>query len=644
MTTLYTWPQLGTTVTLASGYVITATGAEFTPPTDEAVNLVSAGRLVTKDPTGVNPFPLPIPTPSFGGVSVATADLLSVLPGIFDGQTATLLGYYAPGDGGGGDFRWSLLSPLAADGGLVFGASFLGKWIRTVDATLSVDGTKLRSTYINVRWFGARGDNFTPDQSAFQNALAHLGGFGGKLYVPGGAYLFTDTVYCKNALPAFSPSYNLEVVGDNHGAGGLPSTQFVWGGAATGAQTGSAGTGYATNNGSVMWQAGVPCSTYKSIWFTVSGGYHVGCLVNVGNTPGGPQYVTKQSFEKCSFDAPAVGMADFLVAFDYFNLEAGNNENHSFLDCGTNGGDYAQFWFRENIQPFNVRWEGGSMNSFLHTTPNNPHGVGVLCDTGASDFTFKNVDFQRLACHFYARQMPTSTTWINCSSEQYKKIAYFQNGQGNNVSVMSIHGGRYDGNGQTQQAQGALLAADPNFAASDHNIIDVRGDFPVHITACHFGGGYNAAEGFFRWDSGDMIVEGCRLYSADWIRKRNNTWVTNCNGRTYSKGNYAPGAGVTEHLPTLSGCLNPGGTVTITGAATTTANVVFANPEPTNYFNGTPIGYQDYKVALTIMDATSGAIITEPFVSAILSTGFTINVSTAPGASKTLTIAYELSR
>lgn len=65
--TLSIWPRLGTTVTLASGYVVTAAGSTALL-TDEIANLLARGKLLTYDPTGVNPDPSPLP-PSGGGGS-----------------------------------------------------------------------------------------------------------------------------------------------------------------------------------------------------------------------------------------------------------------------------------------------------------------------------------------------------------------------------------------------------------------------------------------------------------------------------------------------------------------------------------------------------------------------------------------------
>lgn len=58
-TLIEVWPRRDTTVTLESGYVITAAGVS-TPRTDEIDELLRGQRLLTSDPSGVNPDPSPI--------------------------------------------------------------------------------------------------------------------------------------------------------------------------------------------------------------------------------------------------------------------------------------------------------------------------------------------------------------------------------------------------------------------------------------------------------------------------------------------------------------------------------------------------------------------------------------------------------
>lgn len=65
-------------------------------------------------------------------------------------ELVTVLGYYAPNDGGGGQFYWDANSMDSANGGTIFETSSTGNWIR-LRSNFDTDG-------ISVRWFGAVSD------------------------------------------------------------------------------------------------------------------------------------------------------------------------------------------------------------------------------------------------------------------------------------------------------------------------------------------------------------------------------------------------------------------------------------------------------------------------------------------------------
>jgi hypothetical protein len=75
---------------------------------------------------------------------------------------ALLMGFAAPGDGGGGVFIWSSSSTLPDDTGIVVrpdSAPAAGRWLRDMpgwDWTNSQLAPSIGR--VNVKWFGARGD------------------------------------------------------------------------------------------------------------------------------------------------------------------------------------------------------------------------------------------------------------------------------------------------------------------------------------------------------------------------------------------------------------------------------------------------------------------------------------------------------
>lgn len=103
--------------------------------------------------------------------------------GLPDGSVIIAKGRSTAGDGGGGIFRYVAGSAQATDGGTVFAPTAGG-------------GRLFRDSWtafgfnepLNVRWFGAKGDNATNDVSAIQAANDALGTNGGVLFFPNGTY------------------------------------------------------------------------------------------------------------------------------------------------------------------------------------------------------------------------------------------------------------------------------------------------------------------------------------------------------------------------------------------------------------------------------------------------------------------------
>jgi hypothetical protein len=122
-------------------------------------------------------------------------------------EVVVLLGYYTPGDGGGGVFVYDGTNTVVEDHGtqLVVGTG-------TVPAAGTV-GQGWRRLYdgpLNVKWFGATGSGAGNESVAFTdglNALSALGG--GTLFIPKGTYRFTAYLTCPG---------NVKIVGAGMGA------------------------------------------------------------------------------------------------------------------------------------------------------------------------------------------------------------------------------------------------------------------------------------------------------------------------------------------------------------------------------------------------------------------------------------------
>ena len=113
---------------------------------------------------------------------ISNISSLVATPGAIN-NTAEVLGYYTPGDGGGGNFFWSPTSSITPNGGTVFSANGSGMWIKMLNGSISV------------KEFGAKGDGITDDTSFIQNAAKYVSEFNMNLFFPPAAYLIGDSIF-----------------------------------------------------------------------------------------------------------------------------------------------------------------------------------------------------------------------------------------------------------------------------------------------------------------------------------------------------------------------------------------------------------------------------------------------------------------
>ena len=136
------------------------------------------------------------------------ADLRATMPATIP-DAVFLLGYYVPGDGGGGLFHWEASSTAVDDGGLIIEPSWNtgspGRWRRQADHSVSV------------RWFGAFASPTVPggvaytgptvgNVAAFTAAIRSLtpdvsaGYFGPRVVVPPGLYDMEGTLQIDRSV------------------------------------------------------------------------------------------------------------------------------------------------------------------------------------------------------------------------------------------------------------------------------------------------------------------------------------------------------------------------------------------------------------------------------------------------------------
>jgi|GEM_PF-6008688 len=125
--------------------------------------------------------------------SVATIGALRDARIFFPTQTVDVLGYYAPGDGGGGLFFWDANAADPDNGGTVIQSrqSATGRWRR------------LLSGWFSVKWFGAKGDNRNDDTQPIRATINAVRATpsGGTVFFPAGTYRVTATIEVNTVPP-----------------------------------------------------------------------------------------------------------------------------------------------------------------------------------------------------------------------------------------------------------------------------------------------------------------------------------------------------------------------------------------------------------------------------------------------------------
>ncbi len=175
----------------------TASPVELGDPTPNRVLMWddSGSRVVAADPSGLSLAASPIQAVA-GNISA----LLSTTP-IADGYTVFVKGYHTPGDGGGGVFYWDETEPKANhNGGTIIDPDipFPTDWTNTAQQTtwFTASGSgngawkRIYDSTVNVRWFGAKGDDSADDKLAFQLAF----NASASVVIPKGNY------YCSNTI------------------------------------------------------------------------------------------------------------------------------------------------------------------------------------------------------------------------------------------------------------------------------------------------------------------------------------------------------------------------------------------------------------------------------------------------------------
>jgi len=119
-------------------------------------------------------------------VAVGALADLRALTAVSGNADVAVRGYYAAGDGGGGQFYWDPNSTENDDGGITIVPASnpsSGRWKRSLQSE------------INVKWFGAVGDGVVVDTPPIQAALDYVRvRGGGKVFIPAGRYFLDQNI------------------------------------------------------------------------------------------------------------------------------------------------------------------------------------------------------------------------------------------------------------------------------------------------------------------------------------------------------------------------------------------------------------------------------------------------------------------
>jgi hypothetical protein len=131
-----------TSVTLGGDVTGSSSANKVTKIQNVAVPVPTAGVLTSNGST------LSWATAGTGGLTASVNNMaaLASFPGVSAGNVVEVLGFYTPGDAGGGTFYWNAGGAATPVVGMIVNATG-GQWVRLYD-----------KKYVSVKWFGARGD------------------------------------------------------------------------------------------------------------------------------------------------------------------------------------------------------------------------------------------------------------------------------------------------------------------------------------------------------------------------------------------------------------------------------------------------------------------------------------------------------
>lgn len=576
------WPQLGTTVTLAGGYVITAAGA-VAAKTPEIDNLLrSPEKLLTNDPTGVNPNPSPIPsTPGGGGgssITFATVAALQVsISPETDGITAELLGYYNAGDTGNSTVRWNAASTQTVDNFMCFkGASATGRWFRVWNG---------QDLYVD--WAGCKREasGSTDDYALIMKAL-NLSPLVCTVHLSPGVYRTTDIIRMpigktlRGAMPgqagpfvgapASQASSIIEYIGPNRLAASDAVIRLASSSAlrcvevrpGVGTRV-TAGIGFSSFYDTVN---GVP-NTQVFVTTAYVSDVRLNCFAGGWGDKGYFDYGVV-------IGATSTGQADFLI-WDRGCIDDAIRSAILFAGgqpFGTQFNDVI-FFNRVGFEKITPYFAYGTSTAGAVS-----HGTIITYDAGFGDVVFNNPRIEFYATFFRGFTSAQHFLTVNNPTWEGCRRLWYQIQFGKSWLPVAFNGGRFSHipeycNKTVYEADGTTIDIGP----SDRRFIYDRGGNVFNLRGCNFTDSVtNSYENGWLFRLGHhstLNAEGCTFPNLTMVDREfmghevtsGGTFIRGCRGMAVSLN----GTLSTEcPYPDRNGAENPDGWVSISGAST----------------------------------------------------------------------------
>lgn len=672
MTEIEVWPALGTTVTLESGYVITAEGAS-TLPYSEIVNLIRGKRLLTYDPTGVNPNPSPLPPDSTdGSFSSVAATALAVDDTADQGEVSATYGQSAVLDGAEGLWFRDTASTATADSGTVLGSG-TGRWKRFRE----------RTNFFNIMWYGAKNtgaDNplsaLYADWAAVQAAYPHIQKASGEsdadaytrvsswdvndaviskvialaspgcaeIYFPAGTYRITRPIVLStlagtdniNSVNNGNGVNNLKLRGANLGSTWFPQTYILWDGLDTTLPIiFLSGSDQVIEDFTIRSKWGRTAYSGVEIgWDTtttrfVHGGIVRNCYIWAD---GDTDYWTDGSITHGvtigGYQPP--GLASGIIA---------SLEDSRISHCLFRSMQDSMVWIAAG-QPFNTiiescrfwQYRGAGL---VPGEPLNihPYGTGIRVSTSSTDVHVQNCEFQAQARVVDIRH-PAPIRITGCCGENIKRLIHTPTNSPSTGMPIRVEGGRWyariEQESRIEDPYGQIASNDPWILHLNNNQVGLH-DMYIHCS-------YLETEFTLRFSGeANVLLVNCSFPFNNIIRRENasdhigHTFITGCS---YASTSTITGA-TYDPMGSYSGCNTPHGYVDISDANTTATVVMNTNTREENDL---------YLIQLTAESKTGTPTMSAPYVTSKGTTSFQITLPSAPGVGNTVRVYYHLSR